>query len=122
MSTWDLNGAEHHLLICNGDTCLEHGGNEVTAAIRKAIKDCDADHLIHTTRTRCNGRCEDACVVIAYPEGTWFRAVTPSVGEQIVTEHLLSRRPLAKHVIFTYGPKGFRAARSAVKGVTKRRR
>ncbi|MED4979555.1 (2Fe-2S) ferredoxin domain-containing protein, partial [Geobacillus stearothermophilus] len=26
MATWDLRGMKHHVLICNGGTCLRHGG------------------------------------------------------------------------------------------------
>ncbi|WP_078555162.1 (2Fe-2S) ferredoxin domain-containing protein [Bacillus alkalicellulosilyticus] len=88
MATWDLQNTSHHILICNGGSCMNKGGEEVTQSIRETISAHDMDVQVHTTRTRCNGRCEDACVVILYPEGTWFKGVTPELGEQIVSEYI----------------------------------
>lgn len=84
MSTRDLTSVKHHILICNGGTCMGHGGEDLTQAIRDEIARHDARDRIHTTRTRCNGRCDDACVAIVYPEGTWYRCVTPAMGRELV--------------------------------------
>ncbi|WP_260286195.1 (2Fe-2S) ferredoxin domain-containing protein [Peribacillus aracenensis] len=85
MTTWNLMGTNTHLLICNGSSCMKKGGEEVTQAIRDEITSKGLDMKIHTTRTRCNGRCKDACVVIAYPQGNWYRVETPDFGRQIVS-------------------------------------
>lgn len=66
MATWDLSNTKHHILICNGSSCSRVGAEELTQAIRKEISDLELDEIIHTTRTRCNGRCHDKCVVITY--------------------------------------------------------
>ncbi|MFZ3591542.1 (2Fe-2S) ferredoxin domain-containing protein [Bacillus sp. DJP31] len=73
MATWDLSKTKHHVLICNGSSCMSNGAEELTQAIRKEIRVREADEVIHTTRTRCNGRCHDKSVVIAYPEGRWYK-------------------------------------------------
>ena len=86
MTTWNLEGTKTHLLLCNGSSCLRKGGEEVTQAVRDEISLLGLDQQIHTTRTRCNGRCQDACVVIAYPEGNWYRVDSPEVGRQIVRD------------------------------------
>ncbi|WP_394236659.1 ferredoxin [Niallia oryzisoli] len=86
MTTWNLEGTRTHLFICNGSSCMRKGGEEVTLAVRDEIARLDLDRQIHTTRTRCNGRCQDACVVIAYPEGNWYRVDSPEIGRQIVRD------------------------------------
>lgn len=86
MTTWNLKGTNTHLLLCNGSSCLRKGGEEVTQAVRDEISLLGLNQQIHTTRTRCNGRCQDACVVIAYPEGNWYRVNSPEMGRQIVRE------------------------------------
>ena len=86
MTTWNLEGTKTHLLLCNGSSCMRKGGEEVTQAVRDEISVLGLDQQIHTTRTRCNGRCQDACVVIAYPEGTWYRVDSPEMGRQIVRD------------------------------------
>ena len=86
MTTWNLEGTRSHLLLCNGSSCMRKGGEEVTQAVRDEISLLGLDQQIHTTRTRCNGRCQDACVVIAYPEGIWYRVDSPEMGRQIVRD------------------------------------
>ena len=86
MTTWNLEGTKTHLLLCNGSSCLRKGGEEVTQAVRDEISVLGLDQQIHTTRTRCNGRCQDACVAIAYPEGIWYRVDSPEMGRQMVRD------------------------------------
>ncbi|UUZ79135.1 (2Fe-2S) ferredoxin domain-containing protein [Paenibacillus sp. P26] len=102
MTTWNLEGMKHHLLICNGGSCMRNQGEQVTQAIRDEIARHAGDALIHTTRTRCNGRCEDACVVIHYPKGVWYRKVSPDTGRRIVNGLLSSGDSLKEHVSYTY--------------------
>ncbi|MFC0270556.1 ferredoxin [Metabacillus herbersteinensis] len=107
MTTWNLNGTKHHVLICNGSSCMRKGGEEVTQAIRNEVTNLELDAQVHSTRTRCNGRCKDACVVIVYPEGTWYKAVTPESGSTIVKEHLAEGRIALESVIYHYEEQGF---------------
>jgi (2Fe-2S) ferredoxin len=102
MATWNLSGTKHHVFMCNGSTCMSQGAEDVTRAIREEIAANGADGIIHTTRTRCQGRCEDACVVTVYPQGSWFKAATPELGRRIVSEHLLQGEMMQEHMSFTY--------------------
>lgn len=102
MSTWDLSKTRHHVLICNGGSCTRRHADEVTVAIRDEIAACGAEDHIHTTRTQCNGRCEDACVVTVYPQGVWYKGMTPDTGRLMVREHLLLGRVLEEHLVYSY--------------------
>ncbi|UFJ39278.1 (2Fe-2S) ferredoxin domain-containing protein [Brevibacillus humidisoli] len=120
MSTWDLTKTKHHVFICNGGSCSKMGGEEVTLAIRQEIQRQQADDLIHTTRTRCNGRCEDACVVIVYPEGTWYRNLQPADAAALVGQHLLAGKPLDHLLSHRYADGSFLRMEGAAKGTFKR--
>ncbi|MBO8171529.1 MAG: (2Fe-2S) ferredoxin domain-containing protein [Bacillaceae bacterium] len=119
MATWDLSETRHHVLICNGNSCLRKGGEAVTQAIREEISKQGADHVIHTSRTRCNGRCRDACVVIVYPEGTWYKDVTPEDAASLVQNHLLKGQPLAEKVSHRYNQHAFQRTEHTVEGTVK---
>jgi (2Fe-2S) ferredoxin len=121
MTTWNLRETKHHVLICNGSSCMRKGGEEVTQAIREEVTNMNLDTLIHTTRTRCNGRCKDACVVIVYPEGTWYKAITPEMGSEIVQKHLAGKEILEEAVIYKYDQQGFAAPENTecVAGISK---
>lgn len=85
----------------------EKGWEEATQAIRNEITNLDLDSLIHSTRTRCNGRCKDAPVAIVYPSGIWYKNVTPEVGTAIVRSHLAEGHCLEEHAIYQYSEQGF---------------
>lgn len=101
MATWNLQETYCHLLICNGGSCTMRQADEVTLAIRDEISLLEAHPYIHTTRTRCNGRCMDACVVIAYPEGVWYKDISPELGRELVRKHLKGER-LDKNMTYSF--------------------
>ncbi|MFM1652479.1 (2Fe-2S) ferredoxin domain-containing protein [Brevibacillus sp. B_LB10_24] len=119
MSTWDLSKTKRHVLICNGGSCMKQGAEEVTQAIRAEISRMQADDVIHTTRTRCNGRCEDACVVIVYPEGIWYKQITPSDAAVLVQQHFIADEPVKHRISHQYEEQGFKRTGQTVQGMLK---
>ena len=119
MTTWNLQGTQRHLLICNGATCMTAGGEEVTQAIRQEIKLHNLDEQIHTSRTRCNGRCKDKCVVISYPDATWYHVPSEEVARAIVHEEVEE-----SNIIYRFGEEGFvrNDQSNAIKGIEKRKK
>ena len=97
MSIRKLEHTKHHILICNGESCLRHNGDAVTLAIRDEIDIQKINLTVHTTRTRCNGRCDDACVVIVYPNGSWYKEITPELGRELVRQFADGRQLLTTH-------------------------
>lgn len=106
MTTWDLAGTRHLVLLCNGDSCAGRGADEVTLSVRRRLATLGLDPVVHTVRTRCMGRCDDGCTVVVQPDGIWYRGVTPEVAERIVDEHLRHGRPVTTHASFVTGPTG----------------
>lgn len=121
MTTWNLKGTKHHVFICNGSSCMRKGGEEATQAIRNEIANLDLDSLIHTTRTRCNGRCKDAPIAIVYPEGTWYKEVTPEIGRKMVQQHLIGGCAVENNIIYQYGQEGLLAPEETdcIEGISK---
>ncbi|RHW39451.1 sirohydrochlorin cobaltochelatase [Lysinibacillus yapensis] len=115
MTTWNLQGMQKHLLICNGSTCMGAGAEEITLAIRDEIAKHKLDEQIHTSRTRCNGRCRDKCIVISYPEGNWFSVPNDNVARGIVTDSIDE-----EHKIYTMGQDGLQQVNGQYgKGISK---
>ncbi|WP_284642544.1 (2Fe-2S) ferredoxin domain-containing protein [Paenibacillus silviterrae] len=117
MTTWNLQQTRCHLLICNGGSCMKRGAEEVTQAIREEITKLDADNVIHTTRTRCNGRCADACVVIAYPDGVWYRDITRETGRQLVRKYMEGQL-LEEQIVYSF-EREFIASGRSIQGIAK---
>lgn len=106
MTTWDLAGSRRLVLLCNGDSCTDRGGDAVTVALRRALRDAGLDPVVHTARTRCLGRCDDGCTVVVQPDQTWYRGVTPELARRIVAEHLVADRPVTAAVSWCAAPDG----------------
>lgn len=117
MTTWNLKNMNRHLLICNGATCMGAGAEDVTQQIRDEIRTQRLDDVIHTSRTRCNGRCKDKCVVIDYPQGTWYSVQSEETARSIVHENV----PDA-HIIYSMIDGERRRNEGRIKGVEKYRK
>jgi (2Fe-2S) ferredoxin len=99
---------------------MRNHAEEVTNAIREQIASKGEDTRIHTTRTRCMGRCDDGCIVVVYPEGIWYKAVEPHIAQQIVQDHLVDNKIVDKNVLFTYNEHLLPAPNTVV-GISKKR-
>ncbi|WP_368505394.1 ferredoxin [Alkalihalophilus sp. As8PL] len=120
MATWDLSTTRHHVLFCNGGSCNNWGAEEVTQAIRNEISKRELDDVIHTTRTRCNGRCDDRCVAVVYPSGEWYKNLVPEDASAFVNSLILNRDMTGK-VSHTFAGEGFKREEGISTGIAKNR-
>lgn len=118
MATWNLSNTRHHLLICNGSSCNNAGAEELTQTIRNEIQKRDLDEVIHTTRTRCNGRCQDKCVAIHYPKGTWYKELKPEQASPFI-DSILKNENFTEKVSHTFTLEGFVRTSDTIIGVSK---
>lgn len=102
----ELSGVSKHVLLCNGASCTKKGAEEVTNAIRQEIKDQGLVKEIHTTKTLCNGRCKEGPTVVVYPDGDWYKEMTPDKGHQLI-ERIRVNQKLEEALSYTYNGKSF---------------
>jgi len=121
MTTWNLEGSQRLVLLCNGDTCSQRGADDVTLALRRAISEAGLDPVVHTARTRCLGRCDDGCTVVVQPDNVWYREITPELARQIVYRHLRDADHVEANVSFVPGAEGLQQVSGARPGVEKPR-
>ena len=105
MAIKDLTKVKKHLFICNSGSCTENGAADTTQALRDEIKSCGLHDQIHTSKTLCNGRCDDGPIVIVMPDNLWYKNVSPKVGKKIVYDHLKNGKPLEDFVLWRFGEK-----------------
>jgi (2Fe-2S) ferredoxin len=103
MAIKDLTKIEKPLFLCNGGSCKQLGSEESTTAIRACIRESGMDELFHTTKTLCNGRCKDGPIVIAQPDGIWFKGITKEMADGLVLEYLIRRIVPEDLVLYKYG-------------------
>ncbi|MCM3411800.1 (2Fe-2S) ferredoxin domain-containing protein [Metabacillus litoralis] len=120
MATWNLNNTTHHVLICNGSSCTHVGAEDLTQEIRREISERGLDDRIHTTRTRCNGRCHDKCVVINYPQGHWYKDLLPEDAPLFI-DSLLDNEDHTGKISHSYNGQGFERSPDVATGISKNR-
>jgi (2Fe-2S) ferredoxin len=97
-----------HVLVCTGGFCSpERRGRGLYSLLAALLQ--REDLLFGPTRvkrgeTPCLGVCEGGPIVVVYPEGIWYAAVTEELLERIVVEHLKHGRIVEEAVFHRLAP------------------
>ncbi|MEO6315270.1 MAG: (2Fe-2S) ferredoxin domain-containing protein [Chitinophagaceae bacterium] len=113
MAIKDLTKIKRHIFFCNGESCKKKGAAETTETIRAAVERNGLSDLVHTTKTMCNGRCKDAPVMIAFPEGYWFKRMDASKAEKFVDDFLKKGKVQSADILYVYGSEDIMPAEKA---------
>lgn len=87
-----------HVLVCGNVDCAARGSIALIAGLRRALRRAGRQREIRITRTSCMGRCGEGPTVAVYPDGVWYRGVNPADAGELVDQHLLQDRLVARLV------------------------
>jgi (2Fe-2S) ferredoxin len=94
----------HHLFVCENrrpdgaprGSCAASGGEAVRKAFKAELNRRGLDGEIRANAAGCLDLCARGPVVVVYPEGTWYVGVRPEDVAEIVEQHLVGGRPVAR--------------------------
>jgi sirohydrochlorin cobaltochelatase len=87
-----------HVLVCANADCADRGSIALVDELRRRVKHAGVAREIRVTRTSCMGRCGEGPTLVVYPDGIWYRGVRASDAAELVREHLLGDRLVARLV------------------------
>ncbi len=94
----------HHVFICENrrpegspkGCCAARGGEAVKQAFKAELARRGLNREIRANSAGCLDLCAQGPVVVVYPEGTWYVGVRPEDVAEIVEQHLVGGRPVAR--------------------------
>jgi len=95
---------EHHVFVCINErdksasrpSCGNEHGKKLRGALKDAVKAAGLKGRVRINESGCLDQCEHAAVMVVYPEAVWYGFVHPRDAEEIVQQHLVEGKPVAR--------------------------
>ena len=95
---------ECHVFVCENTRdpsdprgcCASKQATEIRVRLRDLTKEAGLKGRVRINTAGCLDQCAHGAVVVVYPEGIWYGAVTVADAEEIFRSHVLGGRPVER--------------------------
>ncbi|MEK6192387.1 MAG: (2Fe-2S) ferredoxin domain-containing protein [Chloroflexota bacterium] len=90
---------ERHVFVCtSGEWCptVDGDGLGVHAALKAHVAEAGLADRVRVNKSGCFSQCGNGPMVVVYPEGIWYSAVSPADTAEILERHLVAGEPVER--------------------------
>ena len=87
---------KHYILVCGGSGCESNHGVDLYKNLQKELAEQKVDAEAQVVKTGCFGFCAKGPVVKILPDETFYVNVKPEDARELVSEHIVKGRPVAR--------------------------
>lgn len=99
---------DRHIFVCLGKRCIKKGSEELLDLFKKGIKARGLSASVRLSRSGCLKLCKEtenegefSPVAVVYPEGVWYKNLSPADVGDVVKGHLSGGEPVGRLVHFS---------------------
>lgn len=104
----ESTGHTQHFFLCTGESCSAPGVGEKSWEHLKAklSEKSLAPGQVFRTKVGCLRVCAGGPIGLVYPQGTWYRGLTPEAIDRVIDEHLIGGKPVCELAVATHPLRG----------------
>jgi len=80
------------VLLCFGSGCVSAGAKKIKEELQKLVREYDIESEVNIIETGCMGPCDYGPLMLIYPEGVFYKELTPQDMKEVVEEHFVKGR------------------------------
>ncbi len=99
----------HHLLLCASPKkalcCTSDKGLKSWEKLKQVLHELNLENpsrpegVVLRSKVDCLRVCTNGPILLIWPDGIWYKNVSPQLIEEIVKKHLLKGIPLSKYIL-----------------------